>query len=327
MSLSDSTRQQIESVLGEHKVVLFMKGNKHFPQCGFSARVIKMLKETGAPYHTVNVLSDPDIRDGIKEYSDWPTIPQLYVDKEFLGGCDIVTEMFEAGELQEKLGAPAPAPSAMPTVTITAAAATALAAAAEGNDVLHLGIDDSLQYELFFGPAEKGDLVVTTGEGGMTVHFDRASAPRAHGIRIDYVAVDGKSHSFRIDNTLSEPPKTGVASPSEINDEPARVKSMQVEELKALLASSEPFHLSDVRTAAERAQASLDPRAVLFDEARAAELGALPKDAKLVFHCHHGGRSRGAAERLVAQGFENVFNVEGGIDAWSQRIDSNVPRY
>ena len=310
MPLSDSTRQQIESVLGEHKVVLFMKGNKHFPQCGFSARVIKILKETGAAYHTVNVLSDPEIRDGIKEYSDWPTIPQLYVDKEFLGGCDIVTEMFEAGELQEKLGAPPPKPVAPPTVTITAAAATALKAAAEGDDVLHLGIDESFQYELYFGPAEKGDLVSTAGESGMTVHFDRASAPRAEGIRIDYVMVD-KAQAFRIDNP----------------NEPARVKTMQVEELKALLASTEAFHLSDVRTEAERAQASIDPRAKLFDEARARELAALPKDTKLVFHCHHGGRSRGAAERFVAQGFKNVFNVEGGIDAWSQRIDPTVPRY
>ncbi len=317
MSLSDGTRQQIESVLGEHKVVLFMKGNKHFPQCGFSARVIKILKETGATYHTVNVLSDAEIRDGIKEYSDWPTIPQLYVDKEFVGGCDIVTEMFEAGELQEKLGTPAPKPVAAPSITITAAAATALKAAAEGDDVLHLGVDESFQYELYFGPAEKGELVATAGESGMTVHFDRASAPRAEGIRIDYVAVDASAgakagtHAFRIDNP----------------NEPARVKTMQVEELKALLASNETFELSDVRSQAERAQASIDPRAKLFDEARASELGALPKDTKLVFHCHHGGRSQGAAERFVAQGFKNVFNVEGGIDAWSQRIDPTVPRY
>jgi len=101
MPLSASTRQQIESVLNEHKVVLFMKGNKHFPQCGFSARVIKILKDTGATFHTVNVLSDPEIRDGIKEFSDWPTIPQLYVDGEFVGGSDIMMEMYESGELAQ----------------------------------------------------------------------------------------------------------------------------------------------------------------------------------------------------------------------------------
>ena len=310
MPLSASTRQQIESVLNEHKVVLFMKGNKHFPQCGFSARVIKILKETGAAYHTVNVLSDPEIRDGIKEFSDWPTIPQLYVDREFLGGCDIVTEMFEAGELQEKLGAPPPKPVAPPTVTITAAAATALRAAAEGDDVLHLGIDDQFAYELYFGPAEKGDLIATAAESGMVVHFDRSSAPRAEGIRIDYVVAEGKN-AFRIDNP----------------NEPARVKSMQVEELKSLLGSTEAFHLIDVRTTAERQGAMIDARARQLDETVASELMALPKDTKLVFHCHHGGRSRGAAERFVAEGFKNVFNVEGGIDAWSQRVDPSVPRY
>ena len=104
MPLSDQQRQQFDDLVKKNKVVLFMKGNKHFPQCGFSAQVIGILKETGAPFETVNVLSDPAVRDGIKEYSSWPTIPQLYVDGEFLGGCDIVKEMYAAGDLQKKLG-------------------------------------------------------------------------------------------------------------------------------------------------------------------------------------------------------------------------------
>lgn len=311
MPLSADTRQLIDSVLAEHKVVLFMKGNKHFPQCGFSARVIKILKDTGAPFHTVNVLSDPAIRDGIKEYSDWPTIPQLYVDKEFLGGCDIVTEMFEAGELQEKLGAPAPAPVAAPIVAISQAAATALRAAAEGDDVLHLGIDDEFQYELYFGPKEANSIVATSSGSGMLVHFDRASAARANGLSIDYVDTGDGKHAFKIDNP----------------NEPARVKSMQVEELKKLLASTEAFQLLDVRTAAERQTAMIDGKARMLDDSVASELMNLPKDTKLVFHCHHGGRSRAAAERFVAEGFKNVFNVEGGIHAWSERVDPTVPRY
>ena len=87
----------------EHKVVLFMKGTPLFPQCGFSSRAIAILDHLGAPYHTVDVLQDMEIRQGIKSYSDWPTIPQLYVKGEFVGGCDIVTEMFQSGELSTML--------------------------------------------------------------------------------------------------------------------------------------------------------------------------------------------------------------------------------
>ena len=103
MPLSDQQRQHFDELVKKNKVVLFMKGNKHFPQCGFSAQVIGILKETGVPFETVNVLSDPSVRDGIKEYSSWPTIPQLYVKGEFVGGCDIVREMFESGELKQVL--------------------------------------------------------------------------------------------------------------------------------------------------------------------------------------------------------------------------------
>jgi monothiol glutaredoxin len=80
-----------------------MKGNPMFPQCGFSARVVQILKHSGVSFESVNVLEDPEIRDGIKVFSDWPTIPQLYVKGEFVGGCDIVTEMFQSGELQALL--------------------------------------------------------------------------------------------------------------------------------------------------------------------------------------------------------------------------------
>jgi len=112
MPLSEQQRQQFDDLVKKTKVVLFMKGNQHFPQCGFSAQVVGILKETGVPFETVNVLADPVLRDGIKEYSDWPTIPQLYVDGEFVGGCDIVKDMYAAGDLQKKLGLSDPAPIA-----------------------------------------------------------------------------------------------------------------------------------------------------------------------------------------------------------------------
>jgi monothiol glutaredoxin len=102
--MSDA-KERIESVIQQHKVVLFMKGTRSFPQCGFSNAVVEVLKREGVPFETVNVLSDPSIRDGIKAYSSWPTIPQLYVAGKFVGGCDIVREMHESGELARELTA------------------------------------------------------------------------------------------------------------------------------------------------------------------------------------------------------------------------------
>ena len=101
MSASDRIREAIE----KNKVLLFMKGTKAFPQCGFSSRVVEVLKREGVPFETVNVLADPEIREGIKAYSNWPTIPQLYVAGKFLGGCDIVSEMHASGELSRELTA------------------------------------------------------------------------------------------------------------------------------------------------------------------------------------------------------------------------------
>jgi monothiol glutaredoxin len=93
-------RDRIEEVVKNNDVVLFMKGTPLFPQCGFSSRAIAILDHVGVKYETVDVLQDPEIRAGIKDYSDWPTVPQLYVKGEFLGGSDIMMEMFQAGELQ-----------------------------------------------------------------------------------------------------------------------------------------------------------------------------------------------------------------------------------
>lgn len=93
-------RDRIQTMIDDNPVVLFMKGTKDMPQCGFSSRVAGVLNYMGVTYSDVNVLSDEDIRQGVKEFSDWPTIPQLYVKGEFVGGCDIVREMFQSGELQ-----------------------------------------------------------------------------------------------------------------------------------------------------------------------------------------------------------------------------------
>jgi monothiol glutaredoxin len=101
----NGTQDKIRELIEKNKVVLFMKGTKAFPQCGFSSAVVEVLKREGVPFETVNVLSDPEIRQGIKEFSSWPTIPQLYVAGKFVGGCDIVREMHENGELSKELTA------------------------------------------------------------------------------------------------------------------------------------------------------------------------------------------------------------------------------
>jgi monothiol glutaredoxin len=97
----------IETIVKSDDIVLFMKGTELFPQCGFSSRAVAILERLQVPFKTVDVLQDPEIRQGIKEYSDWPTIPQLYVKGEFVGGSDIMMEMFESGELQQLVGTPA----------------------------------------------------------------------------------------------------------------------------------------------------------------------------------------------------------------------------
>ena len=104
--MSDA-RSRIDELIKSNDVVLFMKGTALFPQCGFSSRAIAILDHVGAKYETVDVLQDAEIRQGIREYADWPTIPQLYVKGQFVGGSDIMMEMFESGELQQMINAEA----------------------------------------------------------------------------------------------------------------------------------------------------------------------------------------------------------------------------
>ena len=102
--MDEATRQRIEKDIKNNKIMLYMKGTTQEPQCGFSAQVVSVLNTYHVPFKTFNILEDEAIRQGIKEFSDWPTVPQLYVDGQFIGGCDIVTEMHNNGELKEILG-------------------------------------------------------------------------------------------------------------------------------------------------------------------------------------------------------------------------------
>ena len=141
MQLEEPVKNQIEKLIKDHRVMLFMKGNKSFPQGGFSATVVGILKELGAEFHTANVLADPSLRDGIKLFSDWPTIPQLYVNGEFVGGCDIVREMHASGELASLLGVKVEPPK-VPTITLSDAAVKAFKDAAN-HKAIAKGVTDS----------------------------------------------------------------------------------------------------------------------------------------------------------------------------------------
>src|SRR6187549_2128073 len=117
MTLDPETRKKIDQLVKSDSVVLFMKGTRSFPQCGFSASVVNILNTLVPKFTTVNILSDSDVRGGMKEYSDWPTFPQLFIKGEFVGGADIVRQMHESGDLAKKLGDLVAAPKA-PTVTV-----------------------------------------------------------------------------------------------------------------------------------------------------------------------------------------------------------------
>jgi monothiol glutaredoxin len=108
MTMSQTTNERIDAIVKGSQVVLFMKGTPLFPQCGFSSTACAILDRVGTEFASVDVLQDPEIRAGIKDYSDWPTIPQLYINGEFVGGSDIMMEMYEAGELHQLLGAETP---------------------------------------------------------------------------------------------------------------------------------------------------------------------------------------------------------------------------
>ena len=179
MSLSPDTRARIEQILGANHVVLFMKGNPDMPQCGFSAKAAGILKGLVPSFGHVDVLSDPEIREGIKVFGQWPTIPQLYVGGELLGGSDIIEQMLNSGELHQVLGLPAP-DRTPPQITITPAAATMLKQAiADAGDGYALQIDIDNGYNARLQLAQHDDAAIASEAAGIRAQFDLASAQRA----------------------------------------------------------------------------------------------------------------------------------------------------
>jgi len=299
---------RIESLLQQHPVVLFMKGSPQAPRCGFSAATAGVLNELLGDYASVDVLADPEIREGIKAYGNWPTIPQLYVKGELIGGADIVQSMYNSGELQKLFGLPEP-DRTPPPLTITDTAAQAIRAAladAEPGLALHLAIDPRFHAEFHLAAASPGAVVAQAN--GIEVRMDLASAQRARGIRIDWVSTP-QGEGLAIDNPNA----------------PAAVKTLSVRELKNRLDAGD-ITLVDVRPPEERAQAAIAAEFRTLDDG-IETLGRLPKETALAFLCHTGARSARAAEHFRDLGFRTVYNVAGGIEAWSREVDATVPRY
>jgi monothiol glutaredoxin len=305
--IEPALRQRIADLLGAHRVVLFMKGEPGAPQCGFSAKAVGVLGDLGVDYAHVDVLADPDLREGIKAYGDWPTIPQLYIDGELVGGSDIIVQMANSGELNTALGLPPP-DRTPPSVTISPAAFEMLHKAlqdAGSGYTLKVDIDARFNAKLQLAPVD--DNAIATELDGIRVQFDLASARRADGLSIDWVD-DERGRGLVIDNP-NAPPKVRELSP--------------VEAAGKLAAGG--LTLVDVRPQQERAFAVVKaPFRTLDTDIEALE--GMPKDTPLAFLCHHGSRSAQAAEHFRQRGFTEVYNIVGGIDAWAD-ADPAIGKY
>ena len=227
--MTDETQAWIAETVRANPVVLFMKGTRQFPQCGFSATVVGVLQQLGTAFRDINVLDDDRLREGIKAYSNWPTIPQLYVKGELVGGCDIVREMYEAGELQDLLAKTSPSDAGRRTT---------------GPDQMPMA--------------------------GYDIDVHALAGMRADGIA--HTVLDVR--------------------------EPDEVAICAIEDSVSIPMQQVPQQLEMV-----------------------------PSGRPLIVVCHHGTRSATVTDFLRNNGFDNAWNLAGGIDAWSRLIEPDMPRY
>ncbi len=309
MSLDPALRQRIDAIVQANRVVLFMKGEPAAPRCGFSAKASGILSSLLPRYASVDVLADEAIREGIKLYGSWPTIPQLYVGGELVGGADIIEQMLGSGELHTLLGLAAP-DRTPPTISVTPAARQAIDQAMADTPAgvgLHLSVDPQFNAQFQLRPISGQEVVADVD--GLKVHLDPLSAPRANGIAIDWIE-DARGAGLSVRNPNA----------------PAPVKSISVQDLHARILTG-TIDVIDVRPASGRAAAPFPQPHEVLDDASRARLEALPKDVPIAFICHHGSSSRRTAEHFRTLGFHDVYTVEGGIDAWAKEVDTSVPIY
>ncbi len=307
MNLSDSVKSKIDNYVHGNKVVLFMKGTPQQPQCGFSAKTIAALDSLLPDYASVDVLEDSEIREGIKVYGNWPTIPQLYIDGELVGGCDIVLNMLNSGELHECLDLEPP-DRTPPEITITEIAATQLKESMQGHEgiELHFQVDANWNSQFNLAPAEGNE--ISTESNGVRILMDLATAQRARGAVIDWVSsIQGEG--LAVDLPQAPPP----------------VKQMTVQELAKKL-EADKITLVDIRGDDERARAFIESAEILTREVMD-KLEQMPKDSEIAFLCQHGNASQGAAEYFRKKGFTKISNVAGGMQAWAQEINTSLPSF
>lgn len=291
--MTEELKNKLQAMVDSHDVVLFMKGDRQQPQCGFSARVVGILEDLEVDYQTFNVFSDPDIRSGMKDFSQWPTFPQLYFQQEFIGGCDIVTDMMQNGDLATMLGVTledVPAPSIQLSPSITQLFRESLEQHGGG---IHLTVPKDFQYDIAIGPKQGNQMEVIVD--GIPFYLTRGSAKRADGISLDFR--DGDSGGVMIDNP----------------NEPT-FSDLDTQEFDTWLSETDNAKVYQIGTDAD----TLHPAAVLLTASTHQEIRELSKDHPIAFICNHGVRSSQAAKSLAFQGYTNVINVMGGMAAWTQ---------
>ena len=260
--------------------------------------MVQILDDLLPEYHTVNVLKEPDIREGIKDFSNWPTIPQLYVDGKFVGGCDIVREMYVSGELQSALGVKA-AQQAAPRITVSEAARQAIQQAGEPGAALRLSVSSKFEYELALDEQRNGDFAIDLG-AGLTLVIDRMSAKRADGISIDYSGAERRRLPHR------EPERAGAREAAAAGGAEGAARRRRA------AAPRRRTHAGGVRHRAHRRAASSSTRIRSW---RSKGSRATRRSSSTATTACAAARPPSATSPRASRG---VFNLDGGIDAWSQ---------
>jgi monothiol glutaredoxin len=296
--MNEEVRNKIENLVTNNNCLLFMKGNPQHPQCGFSSNTVNILKELlGDNFDFFNVLEDQEVREGIKEYGNWPTIPQLYINKELVGGNDIVTEMYNTGELQSMLDLPQPE-RVSANISISDKAKQNIMSGIKdiGSHVLMLSIDN--QFNTRFSIEEPKGYEIVSDVGDIKIYMDIGTAKRANGIEIDWVE-DLQGAGLVINNP----------------NQPKEVNQLSKEEFNKGLEKGVYKHIYDVRSE-DQFKAQSIPGSKRLDKENMQEIETLDKDTPLVFVCSVGNTSQGACNFYRKKGFSNINNLVGGVANW-----------
>lgn len=298
--MNQDAKQKIENLISSHKVFLFMKGTPQTPMCGFSGNTIKMLKDLlEDDFKSFNVLEDHEVREAIKTYSEWPTIPQLYINSEFIGGNDIISEMFNTGELHELLDLKKP-DRTPPSMTISEEALEHIKEGMQeaGDNKLFLSIDDAFNTRFSLDSPKGYEIVARVGD--LDLYMDIGTAERAQNIEITWIE-ELQGSGLRIKNP-NEPPAVIELSVAELQD------WLETESIDNPL-------IFDIRTTEKIAIGTL-PGGRRLDKEAISDIEKLAKDTPLVFVCQVGQSSMSAAEFFRKKGYIKVYNLTGGYDAW-----------